>query len=59
MNRTIRAGTGEGAVTRHDPAPKTISHSFRFWPGTDLDKLGQLADELKAEAFVEKIRDSA
>ena len=58
MNRTIRAGIGEGNVTRRHPAPKTLSHSFGFRPGIDLDKLGQLAGELEAEAFVEKIRNS-
>jgi hypothetical protein len=28
-------------------------------PGIDLDKFGQLTGELEAEAFAEKIRDSA
>jgi hypothetical protein len=59
VNQTIRAGLGEAAAARHDPAPKTISYSFGFRPGIDLDKLGQLADELEAEAFAEKIHDSA
>lgn len=59
VNRTIRAGIGETAVTRCHPAPKTISHSFGLRPGIDLDKLGQLADELEAEAFAEKLDDSA
>jgi len=59
VNRTIRAGIGEASATRSHPAPKTISHSFGFRPGIDLDKLGQLADELEAEAFAEKIHDSA
>src|SRR5215470_6958344 len=54
VNRTIRAGIGEATTTRHHPAPKTISHSFGFKPGVDLDKLGQLADQLEAEAFAEK-----
>ncbi|MCC7484781.1 MAG: hypothetical protein IT529_07290 [Burkholderiales bacterium] len=49
VNRTIRAGLGEAAVARRGPAPKTIPHSFGFRPGVDLDKLGQLADELEAE----------
>jgi len=31
-----------------------ISHSFGFRPGIDLDKLGQLADELEVEAFVRR-----
>jgi hypothetical protein len=46
VNRTIRAGIGEAAWARSHPAPKTIPHSFGFRPGIDLDKLGQLADEL-------------
>jgi hypothetical protein len=59
VNRTIRAGIGEATAARSHPAPKTISHSFGFGAGIDLDKLGQLADELEAEAFAEKIDDSA
>jgi hypothetical protein len=59
VNRTIRAGLGEATASRRHPAPKTISHSFGFRPGIDLDKLGQLADELEAEAFADKIHDSA
>ncbi len=53
VNRTIRAGLGEAAERGH-PAPKTIPHSFGFRPGVDLDKPGQLADELEAEAFADK-----
>jgi hypothetical protein len=59
VNQIIRAGIGEATATQSHPAPKTISHSFGFRPGIDLDKLGQLADELEAEAFGEKIHDSA
>jgi hypothetical protein len=59
VNPTIRAGMGQATATRPHPAPKTISHSFGFRPGIDLDKLGQLADELEAEAVAEKIHDSA
>ncbi|SRR5258706_3213883 len=51
VNRTIRAGIGEAAMTRRGKAPRTVPHSFGFRPGVDLDKLGQLADELEAEAF--------
>jgi hypothetical protein len=57
VNRTIRDGIGEATATRRDPAPKTISHSFGVRPGIDLDKLGQLADELEAEAFAGTIRE--
>ena len=59
VNRTIRAGIGDAPATRRHPAPKTISHSFGFRPGIDLDKLGQLADELEAGAFAEKLNESA
>jgi hypothetical protein len=51
VNRTIRAGLGESARPRPGPALRTIPHSFGFRPGIDLDKLGQLADELESEAF--------
>jgi hypothetical protein len=52
VNRTIRAGLGETAKLPRGPAPKTAPHSFGFKPGIDPDKLGQLADELEAEAYV-------
>jgi hypothetical protein len=45
---------GEDIATRSDPAPKTISHPLGFKPGINLDKLGQLADELEADAVAEK-----
>ena len=51
VNRTIRAGLGEAAKSHRGKAPKTIPHSFGFRLGIDLDKLGQRADELEAEAF--------
>jgi len=51
VNRTLRAGLSVQAKPRRSPAPKTISHSFGFRPGIDLDKLNQLADELEAEAY--------
>jgi len=53
VNRTIRAGLGEAGAAKRRPAPKIIPHSFGFRPGVDLDKLGQLADELEAEVFEE------
>jgi hypothetical protein len=58
VNRVIRSGLGEAAAARRRPAPKTIAHSFGFRPGVDLDKLGQLVDELEAESFAEKLHDS-
>ena len=62
VNRTIRAGLGEAAKTHRGKAPKTVPHSFGFRPGVDLDKLGQLADELEADAFAasaERLHDSS
>jgi hypothetical protein len=59
VNRTIRSGLGESATARRQPAPKTVPHSFGFRAGIDLDKLGQLADELEAESFAEKAHDSS
>lgn len=50
VNRAIRAGLGQAARPA-GPAPKTVPHAFGFRPGIDTDKLGQLADELEAEAF--------
>ena len=51
LTRTIGAEIGETTAIRGNSAPKTISHSFEFTPGMDLDKLEQLAGELQAEAF--------
>ena len=51
VNRTIRAGLGDSGGARRQKPPKTISHSFGFAPGIDLDKLGQLADELESKAY--------
>ncbi|MGH6784709.1 MAG: hypothetical protein ACREBP_08830, partial [Sphingomicrobium sp.] len=58
VNRTIRAGLGESSKPRRGAAPKTAPHSFGFRPGIDLDKLGQLADELEAESFASSSRHS-
>lgn len=59
VNRTIRTGLGEAATARRHPAPKTVPHSFGMKPGIDPDRLGQLADELEAETFAEKLHDFA
>ena len=58
VNRTMHAGLGKAASARPPPAPKTIPRSFGARPGIDVDKLGQLADELEAEPFAEKAHDS-
>ncbi|MFO1187207.1 MAG: hypothetical protein U1E87_06995 [Alphaproteobacteria bacterium] len=51
VNRTLRAGLGEAARAKPGKAVKTLPHAFGFKPGIDLDKLGQLADELEAEEY--------
>ena len=52
VNRAIRAGLGEAAAkARRAAAPKTVAHSFGLHSHVDLDKLGQLADELEAEGY--------
>lgn len=56
VNSAIRAGLGEEPGSRRRKAPKTEPHSFGFRAGVDLDKLNQLADELEAQAFVDKRR---
>lgn len=56
VNRAIRAGLGDAARPRKSKAPKTTAHSFGFRAGIDLDKLGQLADELEAETYAEGMR---
>ena len=55
VDRAIRDGLGEAAAV----TPEIISHSFGFRPGVDLDKLGQLADELEAEEYAAKAHDSS
>ena len=55
VNQAIRTGLDAEATTRSTPAPRTIPHSYGFRPGTDLDKLNQLADELEAEELRESL----
>lgn len=54
VNQALRAGLAvEDAPTR---VPfRVVPHSFGFKPGIDLDKLGQLADQLEAEDFARKL----
>ena len=59
VNRTLRAGLGEQVKPPQDEIPTTISHSFGFRPGIDLDKLNQLADELEDETYVAAQRSRA
>jgi hypothetical protein len=55
VNKAIRAGLSAEAQLPKAPPPRVEPHSFGFRPGIDLDKLGQLADELEAEEFTDKL----
>lgn len=57
VNQALRLGLRAGAPAENRVQFRTRPHSFRFKPGVDLDKLGQLADELEAEAFVSRYAD--
>lgn len=55
VNRALRLGLGmTGKPTA--PEPFTVEpHAFGFRPGTDLDRLNQLADELEADEGARKL----
>lgn len=55
VNRALRVGLG---MTDKPVEPKPFRvepHHFGFRPGTDLDRLNQLADELEAEEEARKL----
>jgi hypothetical protein len=55
VNRALRVGLGLTDKPVH-PAPFAVEpHAFGFRPGTDLDRLNQLADELEAEEAARKL----
>lgn len=56
VNSAIRAGLGAAARPPSEPPPRTEPHSFGLRPGIDMDKLGQLVDELEAEELADKQR---
>jgi hypothetical protein len=51
VNRAIRLGLRAASAPEFRQPFRTQPHAFRFKPGIDQEKLGQLADELEAEAF--------
>ncbi|HEY6343031.1 MAG TPA: hypothetical protein VIY49_16175 [Bryobacteraceae bacterium] len=55
VNQALRAGL-DIEPDRRRVTFRVEPHSFGFKPGVDLDKLGQLADELEAEEFARKLR---
>jgi hypothetical protein len=54
VNQALRAGLAVEDAPARVPF-RVIPHSFGFKPGIDLDKLGQLADQLEAEEFARKL----
>lgn len=55
VNETLRSGLGVEPEARATP-PEVATHSFGFKPGIDTERLGQLADQLEAEAFAASMR---
>jgi len=56
VNRALRLGLG---MTDRpiDPGPFRVEpHAFGFRPGTDVDRLNQIVDELDAEEAARKLR---
>jgi hypothetical protein len=54
VNQALRVGLGM-TDKPVKPAPFSVKpHDFGFKPGTDLDRLNQLADELEAEETARK-----
>lgn len=55
VNQALRVGLGM-TDKPIEPRPFRVeSHDFGFRPGTDLDRLNQLADELEAEETSKKL----
>lgn len=55
VNRALRLGLGMSGKPV-EPAPfQVVPHAFGFTPGTDLDRLNQLVDELEAEEQKRKL----
>ncbi len=55
VNRALRVGLGM-TDKPVDPPPFVVQpHAFGFRPGTDLDRLNQLVDELDVEEAARKL----
>lgn len=52
VNKVIRLGLRAGAVPARRTPFRTPARALGLRPGIDPDKLGQLADDLEAHAFV-------
>jgi hypothetical protein len=55
VNEALRIGLAANRSTKE--VPYTVKpHPFRFKPGIDMDKLGQLVDELETEETIRKLQ---
>ncbi len=55
VNRALRLGLGMTDKPATPAAFTVEPHQFGFRPGTDLDRLNQLVDELEAEEVARKL----
>jgi hypothetical protein len=56
VNEALRQGLGLAGKKERRPRFVVLPHSFGFKPGTDLDRLNQLADELEVAEATRKLR---
>jgi len=55
VNRALRVGLSMTDKPVEPPPFRVTPHAFGFRPGTDLDRLNQLADELEVEEAARKL----
>jgi hypothetical protein len=55
VNAALRIGLRSDDVPVRKPF-RVVPHDFGFKPGIDLDKLGQLADQLEDEEIARKLQ---
>ena len=55
VNRALRIGLGMTDKPVQPPPFTVEPHAFGFRPGTDLDRMNQLADELEAADTAKKL----
>jgi hypothetical protein len=55
VNEALRIGLRSDDVPVRKPF-RVVPHDFGFMPGIDLDKLGQLADQLEDEEIARKLQ---
>lgn len=55
VNDALKRGLGLGGRAPRVPRFRVRAHALGFKPGVDLDRLGQLVDELDVEAARRKI----